>query len=194
MYKNLKTWLIRACVGSVMFASDLKADNTNPPTLSMNNSTNVSINQTTQARLYSLQAKTNLLNDAWNEVANSRGTESNLVFNINNSEPTKFFKVVGTYEPIYPTILSTDYSHYPHQAVPTYKPLTIINYETNALDVNISFTNIFNPYMFIYTTNIDPPLARTLTPGTNIVDTYVFWTPSGTGGGLFGDIIVNRVE
>jgi hypothetical protein len=56
-----------------------------------------------------LLEKVNLNDNDWNEIDNQRGTESNLVFNIDNSKQQGFYRVRSDYEPIEPEIIARVY-------------------------------------------------------------------------------------
>lgn len=185
---NLKKWLIASLLTGSSFY--LKADNTNQPVLNIT-SDSVAVTNVAQTRLYSLQYKTNLLDSFWTEEQNKRGTKSNLVFNINNVEPAKFYKVVNNYEPLEPNHQQVGWSSGQHQGIIDCSyDLEVFNYETNNIDVAVTYENSFS----IGLVYINTPFNQTLTNGLNHILFHLQLNPSSGTVFTFGDITVTRNE
>ena len=133
-----KTLLSLLLARSLMSQAD---DSTNAPSLQMPNPTNIVVNQSATARVYSLLENTNLLEDVWTEVNSQRGNGSNLVLEIINDSPTKFYKSIANYRPLGETNFQAMVSGTPGKYTPTTRRFNfeVNNYITNSIEAKVDF-------------------------------------------------------
>jgi hypothetical protein len=127
---------------------------------------------TARTRVYSLLESTNLTENNWVQTQSLRGTESNLVFEITKDAPQKFFKVDSSYEPVEPaSFFHTIYGNGTQKVFAREFYDTLVNYQTNSLQVNVTWVEAENPdhqpTLTCSATNM--PFTQTLTNGINII-------------------------
>lgn len=164
----------KTLIGMILLAGNLSAETNS---LSFIDPNNIKIDSTKQIRTYSLQSKNNLLDPDWIEETNQRGTESNLVFNIDTTEPTKFYRTVSSYEPISPARTALGFSSGQQAGIRHYSyTIEAINYAQTNIDVTVDWENSISVGVVYRNT----PFNQTLTPGTNDV-TYLTDLDSSSG-------------
>ncbi len=152
-------------------------------------SNSVKAEPTQRTHQYSLLESSNLVD--WSETQKVRGTESNLVFNINRDAPTKFFKTVST-EVLSPTERDVYYtSGDGHRERFISYDFQVVNSDNQNINANISWEETVNVYRFDYTNNL--PFTQTLTPGTNNIHTAFHWISPYSGAVVEGKIKVEEL-
>jgi len=174
--KNMKK------MGAIISCALLPFTQINSQQISSFNQDSIELGSTQRANQYSLLESTNLVD--WSETQKLRGTESNLVFNINRDAPIKFFKTVSNHEPISPTNIYHWFQRGDRSLGTVTFNEQVINYSNN-LNVNVTWTETYNDYGGGYTVNM--PFTQTLTNGVNTVQT-IFYTYMGTGQRMGGNV------
>ena len=147
------------------------------------NLTSIIANSTRKTDVYCLHESTNLID--WGEVSFQRGTDTNLVFDVNKNASQKFFRTISTYEPVTPT-------NFPHLFYRRDVGLgtvsfdeQVCNYSSN-IDIKINWVETYNPTMASYSVNM--PFSQTLTNGVNYIHTTFSDINLGTGQRLEGNV------
>jgi hypothetical protein len=190
-FKNTLTGIVAATLlaGSAYIYNSKSADTTNTELSLSYDLSSVSAYPTARNRTYSLQESSNLTySTEWNETANYRGTESNLVYNINKDAPQKFYKVGSSYNPLYPKSYNIEYKLTPDmvqrgQGAGTIvsNDINVVNYDSSNLNVGVSWTELFAGGYSPIGYNINVPTNQTLIPGTNSIPLVFTWETTYPG-------------
>lgn len=185
LFNNLKTWLRTSLLaGSLLISA--RSEETSELKLSISDCS-PSITNSSMARVYALFDKTNLLDFEWNEITRNRGTASNLVFNVNNTNPIGFYKAKSVYDPISPVSMNVSYTCQPTGGnPPSNLDFDVNNFDTTNLEAIVSFTETMNPYNASYTVNM--PFTQVLVPGENRIRTQLNWITHNYGSTVYGQV------